>query len=96
MDLQTRLKDARLKRGLTQEQVAAILDVTGATVSRWESGSLPLPAYDQLVSWGEAVGLRLQMVVSEPNDPVELLRAMLSREQLDAMVVALASVKKVS
>lgn len=96
MELQTRLKEARQRRNLTQDQVGSVLGVAGATVSRWESGALALPAYDLLIRWGETVGLRLQMVVSEPDDPVEALRSLLTREQLDAMVLALNSVKKVS
>lgn len=36
----TPVKDARIKAGLTQEQVAEILNVDPRTVARWDKGSV--------------------------------------------------------
>ena len=42
MEIEKRLKDARVKAGLTQEQVAEIVMVSRQTISNWENGkSLP-------------------------------------------------------
>jgi transcriptional regulator with XRE-family HTH domain len=42
--LAKRIKDLRIKLGLTQEQFAAQIGVTFTTVNRWESGkSKPSP-----------------------------------------------------
>lgn len=42
MELEKRLKDARVKAGLTQEQVAEKVMVSRQTISNWENGkSLP-------------------------------------------------------
>ena len=39
------LRDERKRRGLTQADVGAIVDVTGAAVSRWERGTDRMKAY---------------------------------------------------
>lgn len=42
MEIEKRLKDARVKAGLTQEQVAEKVMVSRQTISNWENGkSLP-------------------------------------------------------
>ena len=42
MEIEKRLKDARAKSGLTQEQVAEKVMVSRQTISNWENGkSLP-------------------------------------------------------
>lgn len=38
MDIGGKLKDARLKKNLTQEQIAELLQVSRQTVSNWETG----------------------------------------------------------
>ena len=38
-----RLKEKRIALGLTQAQLAEILDVKPNTVARWERGLLPVP-----------------------------------------------------
>lgn len=43
------LKKIRLKRGLSQEEVAKKMQVTPATVCRWESGEF-LPRADKLLA----------------------------------------------
>ena len=46
MDIGTKLKDARVLAGLTQEQVAEELDVSRQTMSNWENGK----TYPDIVS----------------------------------------------
>ena len=38
MDIGAKLKAARTKAGLTQEQAAQVLDVSRQTISNWENG----------------------------------------------------------
>ena len=38
MELDRRLKELRLRRGLTQEQAAQVLGVSAQVVSKWERG----------------------------------------------------------
>lgn len=48
-----KLKAARLKQGLSQEQVARILGIARPTVTRWEDGTIanPKPQHQQRISW---------------------------------------------
>jgi transcriptional regulator with XRE-family HTH domain len=39
----TDLRTRRRGLGLTQEDLAEVLDVTGRTVQRWEAGDVPIP-----------------------------------------------------
>lgn len=42
------LKERRIQAGMTQEQVAKLVDVDQAAVSHWERGKwLPLPKYQK-------------------------------------------------
>ena len=38
MEISQNIRDLRRARGLTQEQLAAALGVSGAAVSKWETG----------------------------------------------------------
>lgn len=38
MDIGSKIKEARMKAGFTQEQIAAALDVSRQTISNWENG----------------------------------------------------------
>lgn len=61
MDLRaivTVLIEARIKRGLTQEQVAAQLGVTRQCLSAWELFANS-PTLARLLAWAKALGVRL-------------------------------------
>lgn len=38
------VREARKARGMTQQELAEALDVTGAAISAWENGKKPIPA----------------------------------------------------
>lgn len=50
-----RIQAARLARGLTQEQLAAVIGVTKSAVSQWESGRIDRLTADNLLKLAEAV-----------------------------------------
>jgi transcriptional regulator with XRE-family HTH domain len=44
IQLMARLKQCRTEIGLTQQQLAAMLDTTQQTIARWESGKTAIPS----------------------------------------------------
>ncbi len=60
-----RIKAARIKSGMTQEQLAAVLDTTKAAVSRYETGKRE-PHIDQLCKIAKATNTYVSELV-EPG-----------------------------
>lgn len=56
------LRELRKERGLTQEQLAARLNVSGRTVSRWETGS-NMPDISLLVELAEFYGVSIPEII---------------------------------
>lgn len=56
------LKTLRKKKGLTQEQMAEKLHVSGRTISRWENGS-NLPDISLLVEIGEFFNVSIPEII---------------------------------
>ena len=53
------LKELRKEKGITQEQLAEILGVSGRTISRWETGS-NMPDLDVLIEIADYYGVELR------------------------------------
>jgi transcriptional regulator with XRE-family HTH domain len=51
-----RIRDARLRSGLTQTELAKRIDVADAQISRWENGKA-MPAMTTLESIADALGV---------------------------------------
>ena len=64
----SRMKDARRKKGLTQQQVAEALDVNHSNVSQWESDK-HTPQFSAIVAFCQKTGVSLDWLVlgREPN-----------------------------
>ena len=58
MTLSERLRQERQARGLSQEQVAAQLDVTRQAVTKWESGAAS-PSAERLIALASLYGMSL-------------------------------------
>ena len=71
------LRDLRARRGLTQEQVAEALHVSGAAVSKWENGKC-LPDLAKLETLAEVLDVSLLdlMRCSTENAPPAARQAM--------------------
>ena len=50
------IKIARIKKGLTQKQLAKLLGLEYATVSRWETGANNIPS-DKLIQLTKILGV---------------------------------------
>ena len=62
------VKEHRLKQGLTQEELAAILHVSGEVVSKWERG-IRFPNYEILEDVADALGVTLQELYDGSKKP---------------------------
>lgn len=65
----------RLKKGLSQQQVADRLETSDVTISRWETGERR-PDLDAQAAFAEALGIELPDLWRDPEQPSadELLR----------------------
>lgn len=63
------IREARLRAGLTQAELARRLATSSAAISRWEHGAVS-PSYDAVVRAARACGLRLvpTLLDMEPHD----------------------------
>jgi transcriptional regulator with XRE-family HTH domain len=88
-----RIREARLARGWTHEQLARRMDVNWRTVQRWQKGNLPrLP---KLVQLADVLGVPQGYFV-EAEDSVATLNDLRARiddlaAHVDALALALAS-----
>lgn len=57
------LKILRKEKGLTQEQLAEILYVSGRTVSRWETGN-NMPELSVLIQMAEFYGIEIKEILN--------------------------------
>lgn len=68
-DLARKISLLRRSLGVKQDVFAGRLNVTQATVSRWETGKSE-PEYEHLVKLAEMAGVPVQEFIESPDDPV--------------------------
>ena len=73
MKISEKLKEARQKAGMTQEQVAEKIMVSRVTVSHWENGK-SLPDILSLISLSDLYSISLDELVKEDSKMVEKVR----------------------
>ncbi len=61
--LSEKLRDARMKAGLTQSQLASFLGMTSTYVYMIESGRRRNPSLDVLRKWAKACGVTLSVML---------------------------------
>ena len=59
------LREIRVERGWTQEELSAKLGKHGNQVTVWESG-LTNPRLDSLLAWADALGYEFDLHLKEP------------------------------
>ena len=64
MELNERIKDCRLKAGLTQEQVAEAMDVSRQAVTKWENGK-SAPSTEKLFKLAELFGTTVDLMLPD-------------------------------
>lgn len=62
-----RIREARERRGLSQEDVAAHFDISGSSVSQWEAGTTQ-PAYARAKKLARFLGVTLSWLEGEENE----------------------------
>ncbi|MDO4649158.1 MAG: helix-turn-helix transcriptional regulator [Eubacteriales bacterium] len=70
MEVKDILKQRRLEKGLSLDDVARSVGVTGATISRWESGEIANMRRDKIVKLAEALDLSPSVIMGweEPSE----------------------------
>ena len=64
MDIGDKVKAARTKAGLTQEQAAQVLDVSRQTISHWENGKTS-PAIVSVIKMSDQDHIRITHLLRE-------------------------------
>ncbi len=67
MTLSERLKMSRTQKGLSQEKIAEMLDVSRQAVTKWESGQTS-PSSDNLIALANLYGVSLDELIGKNGD----------------------------
>ena len=82
MMISEKLKEARQKAGMTQDQVAEKIMVSRVTVSHWENGK-SLPDIVSLISLSDLYSISLDELVKEDSKMVEKVRKKFDEDALN-------------
>ncbi len=63
-----RLRELRLKQGLTMEQLGNLVDSTRGTISNFENGNKK-PSLDMLIKLADYFNVSIDYLVGRTNDP---------------------------
>ncbi len=63
------LKELRLRKGLTQERLSQLLNVSQQAITKWESGEC-LPRADKLPRLAEILGCTVDELLREPDQAI--------------------------
>jgi transcriptional regulator with XRE-family HTH domain len=67
LSLGARIKNARRERGMTQEELAVMLDINSITISRWETGKQS-PNYTTLCRIADVLDVSLPDLVEQRSE----------------------------
>lgn len=70
MSIEQRIRNIRAERGVSQEALAELLDVSRQTVSKWETGQVR-PSADNLTRLSQALGVPVDALVKDDWTPQE-------------------------
>ena len=92
VDLGDVLRTQRLKKHLTQEQLAHKLGVTKSVVSAYETGAR-LPSYDILITIARIFNVSTDFLLGVENKR-EIDLSGLSQEEIDALMALIKAMKR--
>lgn len=90
LEFGSKLKDARVKKGLSQQELADQLFVARQTVSRWESGSR-YPDYDTLGRLSEILGVSASELLGQNEMHNMTITAANDRRSPKILIISLAA-----
>ena len=101
MDFSTRLKELRLKRGLTQQELADRLNVTKSAISYWEVGAR-MPSVEGMQSIANFFGVTVDFMTGRQDDveyytdpqAAKIAQEMFDRPELRVLFDAAADASK--
>ena len=88
VDIGKKIKDARLAKGLTQEELGNIVGVQKSAIAKYENGRVVNIKRSTLYKLGKALGLRGSdlIIESDPEEAAELsAKVLLDVELMDAI-----------
>lgn len=68
MDLKDKIKQRRFELGLTLDEVARMVNVSGATISRWESGDIENMRRDKIALLAKALQVSPSFIMEWDED----------------------------
>ncbi|HPF82647.1 MAG TPA: helix-turn-helix transcriptional regulator [Bacilli bacterium] len=87
MDFGERLANTRKKSNLTQEQLAALLNVTRQTISKWESNEF-YPETDKLISLTKILDVSLDYLLLGKEEKISNNQSTIYIESEDSSIVS--------
>jgi transcriptional regulator with XRE-family HTH domain len=72
------IRELRIRRGITQAELAEKTGVSSATVIRWENGG-PEPRASELIAMSRFFGCSADEILQEPNPPLPRRKRMPGR-----------------
>ena len=72
MDANIKIKNRRIELGLTMLQVAEMVGVSEATISRWESGDIANMKRDKIKNLATALKVPFSYIMDDENDELNL------------------------
>lgn len=70
MELKDILRNRRIELGLTLEEIAQLVEVVPATISRWESGAIANMRRDRIVKYAKALKISPAVIMEWNNNQV--------------------------
>lgn len=74
MGLATRIRAARKHAGLSQEQLAGLLEVSRAAIANWEDDARSRPSTGHVIKLAETIDVSLEWLVLDRGDMLQHIR----------------------
>lgn len=97
-ELKDKIKELRKKSGLTMRQLADAVNVSEATISRWESGNIPNMRRDKIYDLAKALNTTPAYLMGwdEHSDTVQQTYKTNSDNESEELIILNRAVKKMT